>query len=135
MFLKHFHASIQNIFFSVISSHIHRTDGCFQDGECRESIHLGGLEVRDEYACLDACADDPECKWTTFYGGTGYCQMFSDCTILDNVYCSDCLTASRGCKVEEPICIVSGECVGLVHHAEPTLSVEECLSICNKTVS
>ena len=30
-------------------------EDCFQKGECRESSHITGAFVSDEFACLDFC--------------------------------------------------------------------------------
>jgi hypothetical protein len=91
--------------------------------------------MQDEFACLVFCKSEPECAWTTYFPRTSYCQLYSTCPSIDSEYCEDCLSSQQECIPDDPVCWVGGECKGVVHHTEMAASAEECLHVCNSTVS
>jgi len=116
-------------------SDLHENQSCFQSGECRKGLHVDGEVLSDEFACLDFCNSNSECSWMTYFPNTSYCQLFQNCPVLDTEYCADCLSSQSDCVPEDPACFVTGECDGIVHHTQPSASAEDCLQICNSTVS
>ena len=103
---------------------------CFAAGECREGQHVEGDPAADELQCLENCQRSPDCHWFTFFPQLGYCQLLSDCPVLDNEFCSDCLSGQSSCSAPEPVCFVPGECKGSVDHVEGASSQETCLEVC-----
>ena len=106
---------------------------CFQYGECRDSLHIKGEIVSDEFVCLEMCQSEPECQWLTFFQTTNYCELLKNCQTLDEEVCPDCLTSQRECVPEDPVCFVEGECQGIVDIIKTSASAEECLQLCDST--
>jgi len=70
---------------------------CFNAGECRDSFHLKGDLMTDEFACLEFCQKEIDCGWFTFYLQTNYCELFVNCTYLDSDICPECLSGPQNC--------------------------------------
>ena len=48
------------------------------------------------------------CAWITYIPETGFCELLSNCTILDTSHCKDCISAQSNCIPDEPTCWVEG---------------------------
>lgn len=83
----------------------------------------------DEFACLDLCSANSECRWFTFYSPTNLCLLFEDCQVLDEE-CQECLTGQPDCIPSELICNIPGSCSGILDHFEELPSAESCLKRC-----
>ena len=89
----------------------------------------------DEFACLEFCNSKSKCSWMTYFPDTSYCQLYQNCPLLDTEYCENCLSSQSDCIPDEPTCFVNGKCDGIVHHTQPSASAEDCLQLCNSTVT
>ncbi len=91
---------IYYIFFSAneeVSAFPTSTVDCFQAGQCRESFHLTGKQMNDEFGCHNFCQSENECGWFTFSPLNNYCELFQDCSHLDTERCPDCLSGPKNC--------------------------------------
>ena len=106
---------------------------CFQSGECRDSSTVGVFTTTDEFACLDLCKENLECKWFTFSTLTNLCLLFKDCQVLDEEICPECLSGQHFCIPDEPVCNVQGFCSGVLDQFEELPSLETCLQLCQSS--
>ena len=109
------------------------TDQCFQPGECRDSVTVGVVATTDEFACLDHCIANQECKWFTFSMLTNLCLLFNDCLDLDEELCPECLSGQQGCIPDGPVCNIQGSCSGVLDRIENLPSLEDCLQVCQSS--
>ena len=55
------------------------------------------------------------------------------CDVLEDSYCSDCISGQQYCHIPEPVCWVQGQCIGNISHIEGQVSSQEkCLEICKQ---
>ena len=109
------------------------TDQCFQPGECRESATVGVSTITDEFACLDLCQANQDCKWFTFSTLTNLCWLYTDCPVLDVESCQECLSGNRACIPDDPVCNIHGHCSGVLDHIEELPSLKDCLQLCQSS--
>ena len=120
------------LFYSICTL-IGWSDQCFQSGECRDSLTVGVSITTDEFACLDLCKENLECKWFTFFTLTNLCLLFEDCQVLDEEICPECLSGQHFCIPDEPVCNVQGFCSGVLDQFEELPSLETCLQLCQSS--
>jgi hypothetical protein len=80
-----------------VSGRVKSQDYCFQNGECRDSFHIGGKPASNQYKCLEFCNLEPDCAWFTYFPSTNYCELLQTCTTLDIEACGDCVTGQKDC--------------------------------------
>ena len=73
------------------------TVGCFQEGECTDSLYLGYTDTADAQACLEFCRDTLSCSTFTHYSDSGACFAFNECSYFDSSSCYDCLSGEATC--------------------------------------
>ena len=61
--------------------------------------------IKKMFAAIKNCFLFAACDWFTFYSDLSYCQMFSNCTVLDTESCPDCVTGEVSISSPIEICI------------------------------
>jgi hypothetical protein len=81
---------------------------CDISGQCTEGYFVTGLVRNSENACIEECRDNPRANWYTFKRGSGYCELFADCTLIDAEFCKDCVSGEAECPTNQ--CGLTGLC-------------------------
>ena len=68
--------------------------GCFEEGECRDSFAVGISHPGSTNACHDYCRATAGCNYFTYYTDEDTCILFNDCVDPSPYSCSDCVTAA-----------------------------------------
>jgi len=104
-------------------------DVCFEPGVCTESTLLweGHSDTKNE--CLQLCKEMTNCAWFSYYLELSVCILFSDCGILNQEECPDCVSGQTNCTPQF-YCQIPGRCQGIFLHAEHQISEYSCLESC-----
>jgi hypothetical protein len=81
---------------------------CDVPGQCTESHFVTGLVTNSKIACIEECKDNTRANWYTFKLGSGYCELFANCTLIDDEFCKDCVSGEAECSTTQ--CGVTGLC-------------------------
>ncbi len=118
----------------LISGSVVKEKQCFVPGECTQGLHVDFQWAKDQNECLSLCNDNFMCRWFTFYPTTSTCQLFVTCGTIETSQCHKCVTGQRDCIPVEPLCFISGKCIGNVVKTEQGVSrKDDCLSACKTT--
>jgi hypothetical protein len=81
---------------------------CDISGECTQSYLVTGLVTGNQIACLEKCRENTRANWYTFRQDIGFCELFEDCTIIEDEDCKDCVSGEAKCPTYQ--CGLSGLC-------------------------
>ncbi len=62
-----------------------------------------------QFECLDICKSNSNCTWFTYFPHSDFCNLFANCTAIEDEFCSDCISGEQACLPPEPICWVIGK--------------------------
>ena len=106
---------------------------CFVPGECINSNLLEIVGATDQYKCLKECQADTRCTWFTYDQELGGCRLLSNCLLLDDTNCPQCISGESACTVPFPFCWFQGKCRGNVAQVEENVpTVADCLWACKR---
>ena len=82
---------------------------CYENGQCRDSNFIEALPVNEINDCILSCKENIDCNWSTYYSSSfSFCNLFSDCNILDTTDCSNCISSMKECDTIQ--CDIEGFC-------------------------
>jgi hypothetical protein len=73
---------------------------CYISGECTQSFLVDEMLTDDKNSCIEECRDNPRANWYTFRVGNRLCELFADCTIIDDENCNKCVSVEAECNLE-----------------------------------
>ena len=82
---------------------------CFEPGVCTESFLLWEGQTDTLNECLQLCKDKSNCTWFSYYLEFSVCLLLSDCEILNQEECPDCVSGQTTCTPEFS-CHIPGQC-------------------------
>ena len=71
--------------------------GCYERGECLESVNVGFGLSDSVQECHKFCQGTTDCNYFTHYSDESLCFMFLDCAEFPGSNCTDCVTAEVTC--------------------------------------
>jgi hypothetical protein len=81
---------------------------CDVSGECTQSYLVDELFSTDKKSCIEECRDNSRANWYTFRPSNSFCELFANCTIVDNENCNDCVSGEAECPTSQ--CNLEGIC-------------------------
>jgi hypothetical protein len=81
---------------------------CDISGECTHSYLVDQLLTNDKISCIEECRDNARAKWFTFRPTISFCELFANCTIIDDEQCNDCVSGEAKCPTSQ--CNLEGIC-------------------------
>ena len=67
---------------------------------------IGSVESLDQYECLSACSDTPNCTWFSSDENSGFCGLFATCDDISTEDCAECISGEhavqyRPCRIRK----------------------------------
>lgn len=80
---------------------------CHVPGECVDADFVDVVAAETYNECLEACKQNDECQWLTFFGLTKACARQRDCPHIE-LLCQDCYSAESECGSKRSLDYPSG---------------------------
>jgi hypothetical protein len=81
---------------------------CFVPGRCVHNSLVAVSHPSDSRGCLEYCQNQDGCNWFTYSNRLNFCELFNDCTSLDQD-CTECLSGEVSCSAYQ--CDIEGICL------------------------
>jgi coenzyme F420-reducing hydrogenase gamma subunit len=81
---------------------------CDISGECTQSYLVDEIITDDKKSCIEECRDNARADWFTYRLSSSFCELFANCTIIDDEHCNDCVSGEAKCPTSQ--CNLEGIC-------------------------
>ena len=92
-----------------------------------QSVMVNELTANDPLMCENACKNQNDCVWFTYYSNEGLCVLLDECVLLKNV--PGTISGRSKCG-GLPECNLIGRCTGVLLNVAKAETPDACLEIC-----
>ena len=90
---------------------------------------INELKSYDLLTCENACKNNSECVWFTYYSNQHLCVLLNECLIRKRI--SGTISGRSRCENRDlPRCNLVGKCTGILLNVAKADTSEVCLDIC-----
>ena len=90
---------------------------------------INELNSYDLLTCENACKNNSECVWFTYYSNQHLCVLLNECSIRKRI--SGTISGRSRCENRDlPRCNLVGKCTGILLNVAKADTSEICLGIC-----